>query len=144
MRHANRIHLVLVVGFVTVVAMACGTSPSAPTTAQTTDNTTPAAPAAPTPPATPASPGLYPTIVMTWSPVVGHAGVEGHVTLQVSDVAHDAATVDFGDGTKTALGDALSANLAHVYASPGTYVIVATVTANTGTVRGTVNVQVVP
>jgi PKD repeat protein len=138
MGQVPRLLRISLVALMALIGSACGTSPTAPPiVAQTPASAVPA---------TPATLQAQPVVVMTFSPFPIHVGAEGHVTLQLGDVTSaDTATVDFGDGTQTATGAAMpSTDLTHIYATPGTYTVTATVTTNSTTVRGTLAVQVNP
>ena len=87
-----------------------------------------------------------PTIIITPSPVPGHAG--GQTTLQIqvtlpNGISVQDLSIDFGDGQRADLGGATSASVPHVYVLPGTYTVTVTVLDTTGqTTVGTAAVSI--
>ena len=87
-----------------------------------------------------------PTIIITPSPVPGHAG--GQTTLQIqvtlpSGISVQDLSINFGDGQTANLGGATSASVPHVYTQIGTYTVTVTVIDTTGqTTVGTTFVSI--
>jgi hypothetical protein len=87
-----------------------------------------------------------PTIIITPSPVPGHAGAQTTLSVQVTlanGISVQDLSIDFGDGQHADLGGASSASVPHVYTLPGTYTVTVTVLDSSGqTTTGTTAVSI--
>ncbi|HET6960720.1 MAG TPA: PKD domain-containing protein [Vicinamibacterales bacterium] len=87
-----------------------------------------------------------PTIIITPSPVPGHAGAQTTLQIQVTlanGISVQDLRIDFGDGQSADLGGASSASVPHVYTAAGTYTVTVTVLDTTGQVTtGTTAVSI--
>lgn len=87
-----------------------------------------------------------PTIIITPSPVPGHAGAQTTLNVQVTlanGISVQDLSIDFGDGQHADLGGASSASVPHVYTLPGTYTVTVTVVDSSGqTTTGTTAVSI--
>jgi len=91
-------------------------------------------------------PVARPSIIITPSPVPGHAGGQTTLTIQVTlptGISVQDLQISFGDGQTADLGGAQSVAVPHVYTTIGTYTVTVTVVDTTGqTTVGTAIVSI--